>query len=197
VPLSAAILVCSLKKKSRKRLACDVLHTFTTNAGIVYDLSFEKEEQKKAGLWCTSYKCWHFLWHHWYRQLSAQWQCSQWCFCNFQMTVCTEQDRKLSEKQLCVYFLFCSNPEGLHCFFGLVPLYSSIFDLPYKWSLPITTTKYIHTMNMKFANNNPVLKMQFTNDITIKLYLCKSQPYEEAERVFSAYPESEMKSWPS
>ena len=47
MPLSAAILVCSLKKKSRKRLACDVLHTFTTNAGIVYDLSFEKEEQKR------------------------------------------------------------------------------------------------------------------------------------------------------
>ena len=49
-------------------------------------------------------------------------------------------------------------------------------------------------MNMKFANNNPVLKMQFTNDITIKLYLRKSQPYEEAERVFSAYPENKMKS---
>ena len=33
------MLVCSLQMKGRKRLACDVLDTFATHAGLVYDIT--------------------------------------------------------------------------------------------------------------------------------------------------------------
>ena len=54
---------------------------------------FTSEQQKKVGLWYLWY-----LWHTWQHLLSS--------FCALQMPIFNKPGKKLSEKLLCVYFLF-------------------------------------------------------------------------------------------
>ena len=76
------MLVRSLPLKNTKGLACDILHTFATHAGLLL-----------------------FLWCHRCRLLGTKWQYPWLCFCNLQTSIFNKEDKSCSKQVLFVYFL--------------------------------------------------------------------------------------------
>ena len=82
LPRAQAMLVRSLRPKSRKIIIRDVFDTVGTHFGLVHDV--------------TDTDCW------------AQDEQSRSYFRDFQTPIFIKQDEKSSEKMMCVYFLFHS-----------------------------------------------------------------------------------------
>ena len=81
---AAIIMVCSLIRKSRKRLVRDVFTTFTSHAGVVNDVSETDRIVRRKGE--ALIRSAHRL-----------------CFCEFQTSIFYQQDDKWSEKLLYMY----------------------------------------------------------------------------------------------